>query len=379
MTPRYDVAVVGRGVLGLAHAHAAARAGLKVVVIDREPEARGASIRNFGFITVSGQARGEMWSLARRTRDVWAEIAPAAGVAVDQTGLTVLAHRPEAEAVIEAFLATEMGEDCEILSPSALAGRMDCEGLAPFRAALTSPHELRIEPRLALPALATWLRTRWSVDFVTAAATGCEPGVVLTSRGDIRADQIFVCSGDDLNSLFPEVLARREVLRCKLQMLRLAAPGRRLATPLMADLSLARYEGYAALPAARALDRRLRDERGDLVDAGVHLIAVQSADGSLVVGDSHEYGVSPDPFQRREVDELILRSLRDSLPGYDTPVIERWIGVYAWSPQQGWFTEEVLPGVHMTLVTCGAGMSTGFAIGERVVSAAVGAAMKGAA
>ena len=72
MIPHYDVAVVGMGIVGLAHALAAARAGLKGVVIDREPAARGASIRNFGFVTVSGQARGEMWGLARRTRDVWA-------------------------------------------------------------------------------------------------------------------------------------------------------------------------------------------------------------------------------------------------------------------------------------------------------------------
>ncbi|KAK0358780.1 hypothetical protein LTR94_033974, partial [Friedmanniomyces endolithicus] len=129
---------------------------------------------------------------------------------------------------------------------------------------------------------------------------GCETGRLSTSRGEIAAETVFICPGDDLNGLFPEVLARHAVQRCKLQMLRLASPGRRLATPIMADLSLARYEGYAALPEADALLKRLREERADLVDLGVHLIAVQSADGSLVVGDSHEYEASPDPFQRRE-------------------------------------------------------------------------------
>lgn len=380
MIPHYDVAVVGMGIVGLAHALAAARAGLKVVVIDREPAARGASIRNFGFVTVSGQARGEMWGLARRTRDVWAEVAPQAGIAVDQAGLTVLAHRPEAEAVMQAFMETEMGEGCEILTPGALASRMDCEGLAPFRAALRSDHELRVEPRLALPALATWLEQEQGVAFMPATAvTGCETGRLSTSRGEVRAEHIFICSGDDLSSLFPDVLTRHEVQRCKLQMLRLAATGRRLATPIMADLSLARYEGYAALPEAEALMQRLRKECGERLDAGVHLIAVQSADGSLVVGDSHEYGASPDPFQRLEMDELILDALRESMPGYAAPVVERWIGFYAWSPREPWFTEEVLPGVHMTLVTCGAGMSSGFAIGERVVAAATNNSMKGAA
>lgn len=379
MPPRYDVAVVGMGIVGLAHAHAAARAGLKTVVVDRDPAARGASIRNFGFVTVTGQARGEMWRLARRSRDLWAEIAPAAGIEVTQSGLTVLAHRPEAEAVLAAFMETEMGEACALLSPAELGRRTDVDGLAPVRAALASPHELRIEPRLALPALAAWLRDRWGVAFMTGtAATACDTGRLSTSRGEIAADQIFICSGDELSALFPEVLARHEVQRCKLQMLRLAPTGRRLATPLMADLSLVRYDGYAALPQAEALSRRLHEERAAQLAAGVHLIVVQSADGSLVVGDSHEYDPAPDPFQRLEIDRLILDALEESAPGLSAPVIERWIGTYAWSPRRRWFTEEARPGVHLTVVACGAGMSAALALGERVVSAATGLTLQGA-
>ena len=71
----FDLAVVGAGILGLAHALAAARHGKRVIVVDRDAQANGASIRNFGFVTVTGQQRGEMWRLARRSRDVWVEIA----------------------------------------------------------------------------------------------------------------------------------------------------------------------------------------------------------------------------------------------------------------------------------------------------------------
>ena len=79
--PIFDLAVVGGGILGLAHAWAAARMGKRVALIERDARANGASIRNFGFITVTGQERGDSWRLARRTRDVWAEVAPAAGIA----------------------------------------------------------------------------------------------------------------------------------------------------------------------------------------------------------------------------------------------------------------------------------------------------------
>ena len=67
--------MVGAGIVGLAHALAAAKLGKRVVVIDRDAQANGASIRNFGFITVSGQAQQEVWPRARRSRDIWAAIA----------------------------------------------------------------------------------------------------------------------------------------------------------------------------------------------------------------------------------------------------------------------------------------------------------------
>src|ERR1700744_6476601 len=108
----FDLAVVGAGIVGLACALAAARRGKRVVVLDRDAQANGASVRNFGFITVTGQARGEMWDKARRSRNVWAEVAAEAGIPVLHQGLLMTARRPESLAVIDAFLATEMGEGC---------------------------------------------------------------------------------------------------------------------------------------------------------------------------------------------------------------------------------------------------------------------------
>jgi hypothetical protein len=93
MTSRvFDLAVIGGGVLGLAHAYVAAKAGKRVAVIERDVRANGASIRNFGFITVTGQERGESWRLARRTRDIWAAVAVEAGLRIEQRGLYLTAR-----------------------------------------------------------------------------------------------------------------------------------------------------------------------------------------------------------------------------------------------------------------------------------------------
>lgn len=70
-----SVVVVGGGVLGFMHALEARRRGHQVTHLEREPGSRGASVRNFGLIWVSGRAGGPELDLARRARVRWAEIA----------------------------------------------------------------------------------------------------------------------------------------------------------------------------------------------------------------------------------------------------------------------------------------------------------------
>jgi FAD dependent oxidoreductase TIGR03364 len=365
---RFDLAVVGAGILGLATALAAAKRGKRVVVIDRDAQANGASVRNFGFITITGQARGEMWTRAKRTREVWAEAASEADLPILHRGLVMTARRPEAVAVLEAFLTTEMGEGCRLLSPNEL--RRDHPALATpgLQAALYSPHELRLESREAIPRLAAWLAQRHGVVFRRGeAALTVETGLVTTAQGAVRAEAIAVCPGDDLTSLFPERVAAYDVTRCKLQMLRLADPGFWLSMGVMSDLGLARYSGYANLPQAAALKARLEAEQPDHLANGVHLIVVQSADGSLVVGDSHHYAATPDPFSHEAVDRLILEEFATVFGRPAPAVVERWTGTYAYAADRDVVIDAPAPGVRLAMVTTGAGASTGFAIGEEIV------------
>jgi len=367
--PPFDLAVIGAGIVGLGCALAAAKRGKRVVVIDRDTQANGASVRNFAFITVTGQERGEMWRRAMRSAEVWAEVAAEAAIPIEHRGLLLTARRPESVAVLDAFLQTEMAAGCRVLDASE-ARREHPEVATPgLLAALWSPHEVRVESRAAIPRLAAWLQERHGVTFLreTAVLT-VETSKVVTSRGVVEAEAIAVCPGDDLFSLFPERIAAHAVTRCKLQMLRLADPGFRLSAGVMSDLGLARYAGYAALPEAEALRARLQVEQPDQLEHGVHLIVVQSAGGSLVVGDSHHYAPTPDPFAHEAVDRLILDEF-EAVFGRQAPaIVERWTGTYASAPDRAVVIDTPAAGVRLVMVTTGAGASTGFALGEEVVA-----------
>jgi FAD dependent oxidoreductase TIGR03364 len=366
---QFDLAVVGAGIVGLGAALAGARRDLRVVVIDRDAQANGASVRNFGFITVTGQDRRTMWARARRTREVWAEVAPAAGIPILQRGLWMLARRPESVEVLKAFLETEMAVDCRLLTPA--EARRRCPGLsAPdLLAVLESTTEIRVESRDAIPRLAAWLEESHGVRFIRSTEVlGIDVPTLRTSRGDLRADRVVVCTGDDFNTIYPERFGAYPLTRCKLQMLRLASPGFTLPAALMSDLGLGRYAGYAALEAAVPLKARLAREQPEHLKLGVHLIVVQSADGSLVVGDSHHYAATPDPFASEAVDALILEEFRAALGINPPPVLERWIGTYASATDRHVLVDAPHPSVRVATVTSGAGASTGFAIGEEVIA-----------
>ena len=365
----YDLAIVGAGIVGLAHALAAARRGLRVVVIERAPRANGASIRNFGFVTVTGQQRGESWQLARRSRDIWAEVAPKAGIPVEHKGLFLTLRRPEAVAVAETFLQTEMGAGCTLLDADTLRVQQPRIAASDTLGALYSPHDLRVESRTALPRLATWLTEAMGVDVITGTAVlDVTPPTLQTSRGPVSAEAAIVCPGDDFATLFPDRIEAYGVERCRLSMLRLADPGFRLPGAIMSDLSLTRYRGYADLPEAAALKARLSVEQARHLDHGVHLIVVQSADGSLVVGDSHHYADQPWPFAPVEAEEMILDEFVRATGLAPPPVIERWTGEYAVAADRNYFMDTPTPAVRLVMVTSGTGASTAFGIAEKTMA-----------
>lgn len=365
----YDLAIVGAGVCGLAHALAAARRGKRVIVIDRDAQANGASVRNFGFVTVTGQQAGDCWRRAMRSRDVWVEIAAAANIAIEQRGLLMIARRPEARAVLEEFLSTEMGAECRLIEADKLSEYGAGLRTDEFAGGLYSPHEIRVESRQAIPQLAAYLAERHGVSFLRQTAVhAAVPPRLDTSRGQIDAETVVICPGDDFTALGADRIAQYGLTRCKLQMMRLRPENFDARLPaVMSDLGMIRYLGYSEQPAAKVLRRRLEVEQGAQIEKGVHLIVVRSADGSLVVGDSHDHAATPDPFAPSAIDELILDEYAHVFAGPRPLVVERWTGTYASAPDRLMLVDRPSDAMRLVLITSGTGASTSFAIAEEVI------------
>jgi FAD dependent oxidoreductase TIGR03364 len=364
----FDVAVVGAGIVGLAHALAAARRGLRVAVIERDERAESASVRNFGFVTVSGQEPGVTRPRALRSREIWEEVAAAAAIPVLQRGAVIAAQRAEALACLEEFAATDMGHGCRLWSPGETRRRMPNARPA-IAGALSSPHELRIEAREAVPRIAAWLAERHGVEFSwSTGGLAFEGTSVRHARGVLEAGAVVIAPGRDVATFAPELAERIGLRDCKLQMMRIADPGFRLPAVLMSDLSLLRYEGFATQPSSGVLRERLERECARELAQGIHLIVAQGADGSLVVGDSHHYGPAADAIYASQVEALILCELGALLDIGAVNVVERWLGYYPVASVQPVVRESLAPRVRLVAVTSGTGMSTAFAIGEETIA-----------
>jgi FAD dependent oxidoreductase TIGR03364 len=364
----YDLIVVGAGIVGLAHALEGTRRGLRVAVIERDHRCVGASIRNFGFITVTGQPAGDTWRRARASRDIWLEVAQQAGIPIEHRGLWMIAHRPQALSVLQAFMRTDMAEGNRLLEPRVAALEAPELNLDQAQGVMHSPHEIRVESRTAIPRLARWLAQSRGVDFhFGETVLEVAPPRVRTAQRLLNAERVIVCPGTELNGVGSEVLRPIGLRLTRLQMLRVKPePGMRLSGAVMSDLSLVRYGGYAALPESAGLKDRLLHEEGPSLDAGIHLIVVQSADGSLVIGDSHHDSNTPEPFASEAVDELILKHASRALRSREWRVTERWTGVYPTGAASDCVIGSPDPCSRVVVVTSGTGASTAFGIAREV-------------
>ena len=368
MTQHNDLLIIGAGILGLSHAYAAARRGLKVRVFERSATPLGASVRNFGQALVTGQPPGQMLELARASRDIWGQWAQLAGLQLKRNGSYLFARTEAEEQLLSAFCegrAIEHGYRVKLLRGAALHALYDGQ-FSHHRAALHGLDDQQLYSREAIPALIDFLRRELGVEFhFSTLVREVEPGCVHTTAGRFSGEQIIVCSGHDYQTLLAEPLAALKPQVCRLQMLR-ARP----QTPLnlqhavLTGLSCVHYGAFADLPQAQAVRAQILRETPHLDEHGIHLLISPTPHGELIIGDSHHYGSDPSPFNAEQVDDWMIELAEQTL-GCRVQVVERWQGVYGAKGAAPFSFLQAAPGVHAALMHTGVGMSVGPALAEQ--------------
>jgi FAD dependent oxidoreductase TIGR03364 len=369
---RADIAIVGAGILGLAHAYAAARKGRSVVVFERSPRASGASVRNFGMIWPIGQAAGATHKLALRSREIWLDVLTKARLPYLATGSMHVVYRDDEAAVAREFseIAPPLGYECSWLSPHEALSKSQAVRATGLSGALWSPLELTVDPRSILAKLPAVLAEQWNVEFRFDCAVNTIH-LPVVEAGDERweVDRAVVCSGDDFATLYPSLLRECGLTRCKLQMMRTAPQpgGWQLGPSLAAGLTLRYYPAFQICTTLTKLKQRVATEMPEYDRRGIHVLVSQTDEAELTLGDSHEYGAVVDVFDKPEIDQLILRYAQTFLQAPTLEVAQRWHGVYAKHPEKPFVSLDAGPGVRIVTAAGGSGMTLSFGLGEQTV------------
>jgi FAD dependent oxidoreductase TIGR03364 len=369
-----DLAVIGAGIVGLAIAYTAAKKGLKVIVFERNTRAIGASVRNFGLIWPIGQAPGKAYERALNSRNVWLDLAGKAGFYTAQTGCLHLVYNQDELAVLEEFMATAPvhGYQCQLLTPEQVSEKSHAAITKGLLGGLWSTTELTVDPREVIAQLPSFLEEQYSVQFrFNTAVTSLDMPYIETATERWQADQVYVCSGSDFETLYPSVYAGSGITKCKLQMMRtLAQPeGWELGPALCAGLTLRHYASFRHCTTLAALDKRVISESPEIEKYGIHVLLSQTRLGELTIGDSHEYDLTPEPFDKDEIDQIILKYLSTFARFPQTHIAQRWHGIYAKLPGQTEFIARPSTGVTIVNGLSGAGMTLSFGLAQEVLQA----------
>lgn len=371
---QHTAIVIGAGIVGLATARALALKGYRVTVIERNYKAVGASIRNFGMIWPVGQPEGNLYERALRSKSIWKNICDGAGIWYNESGSLHLAYDEDEWTVLkELYEVFYKDRPVQLLSKQETATVCAAAATQNLLGAFYSKDEMIVNAPDAIAAMPEYLTEKYGVEFLWGKCVSyiSETTAYVGNAQTYEADVIFICSGADFETLYPEEFAALPLTKCKLQMMRLAnqTNGWKMGAALCGGLSLIHYNSFKAAASLQQLKHRYENEMPEYLEYGIHVMACQNNLEQITVGDSHEYDPTPDPFDRNTINQLILDYLQKISCFKGSQVIQSWNGIYPkltngdtdifLSPEQGVY---ILNGLG------GAGMTLSFGLAEEIIA-----------
>ena len=379
----YDLIVIGAGVLGTFHAYHAAKAGQRVLLLEKDRYPIGATVRNFGQIVPSGLA-GRWFEYGRRSLEIYHDIQAQIDITIRQNGTIYVVSDAD-----EWTLASELHDHYQRIGyKSELLSKAQClekyPSLRPdyVQGGIFFPQEMSVEPEQMIHRLIAFVQQKYGVDYRPGSVVIDVHHMVgggslkLSSGQRFTGKKVLICSGHEVRLLFPEVLANAGLVVSKLQML-LAEPvaGLNLPGNILTGLSIRRYEAFQQCPSyTRVNAATATADRpaylAELKKWGIHILFKQSADGSIIVGDSHEYAPATEAedlgYHTQDfINDLMLTEAR-RIVRFPLTIKKTWAGFYSQTPAEI-FEHQVDSAIRIITGIGGKGMSSSAGYAEENV------------
>lgn len=371
----YDLLVVGGGALGTFHAYHALNRGLKVALLERNQRPMSATVRNFGQVVPSGM--DATWQRhGRKSLEIYKTLQSQSEFYIRAHGSIYLASDQEEMQLIEELAQINQANDY----PSQLLTRAECYARYPnlqpayCLGGLFFPDEVSVNPRLMIHQVLSLLQTHPNFSYfpntlvreIDSAGQTCIATDLYGNR--FHAQKVIVCSGSEFECLYPALFQASDIELVKLQMLRLKPQTTvRIPGNILTGLSIRRYESFEECPSFAAIHAQ-EDPDSYWKQWGVHILFKQEDDGSIILGDSHEYadvqqkdGI--DFYLREEVTQYFIAEGAKIMNLEHWHIDDQWLGVYSQCKTQDIFQHTVDGKVHIVTGIGGKGMtgSPGFA------------------
>ena len=372
---KYDLIVVGAGILGTFHAYHAAKKGLSVLVLEKSDEARGASVQNFGQVVPSG-LDSDWQGYGRKSLAIYKELNKRWNLDIDDSGSFYIASNDEEMILINELhtINQETGYLSELLSLAELTKRLPSLKKSYAKGGLFFPDELSVNPRRLIHKIHRGMEADGLADFkfnslVINLSTQFDLNSVYLSNGKIyKSRKVIICNGSDFQSLYPNIFAQSDLQTVKLQMLRLVNQEVVIKGNILTGLSIRRYESFRECPSYNKIKAQGPFDK-ELDDWGIHVLFKQEKDGSIILGDSHEYLDANqqeyfDNSLQSRLHELFIREGKKIINGLQWEIDASWAGYYSQCKQDKIFNREIEPNIHIVTGIGGKGMtaSPGYAL-----------------
>ncbi len=292
---KFDLIVVGGGIMGTFHAYHAAKRNKSVLLLEKDNFPMGATVRNFGQVVPSGLA-GRWFNYGQRSLELYQELQSKVDLTVRNNGSVYIASDAD-----EWQLANELydyyqkvGYACELLSREACLEKYPYLQKEYPVGAIYFPQELTVDSPLLMQRLLGYCSEQVGVTYLHNAnvmecqTTNGKVNVRLTNRQQFEAEKVLVCNGHEFRMLYPELFAESGLIVSKLQMMQTVPfPNLLMKGNILTGLTIRRYESFQQMPSYANLTTPAHYE--ELKKWGIHVLFKQAIDGSIVVGDSHEY------------------------------------------------------------------------------------------